>query len=486
MAAPIPRPEHARAPLSVLSAGGSSSDLVAGDLIGEKYRFESLIAEGGMGIVLRATHVELGSPVAIKVVRPEHVTDEDVVARLLAEAKIVASLRSKHVNRVLDVGRFESGVPYLVLEFLEGSDLAECLAERDHFPQGQAVDYVLQACEGLAEAHANGIVHRDLKPENLFLSEEPDGERVLKILDFGISKAPRTFSGRVLTKPWHMAGSPCYMAPEQMQGADVDGRADVWALGVVLYELCTGRLPFDAPSVSEICHCVLRQEPLPPSWLMDGLDQSLELIIFKCLRKLPEERYQSVVELAEALRPFASEPERVSRVEKVAAATIGRLGSSRTTPRRSNAWSPTTPVALATTSLPGVLLGKRTRRWRAGVMLGVSLVASAALGLLLNVPAWLAPRRSAMPVAAPSATAAAAQPSPPAADPASLVTPPELELLPAVLATPAPKAPRTAAPVRAKAPLPPTAPLVTAVVPVPASSRSKVDAWDRKSFGGRR
>ncbi|HKY34394.1 MAG TPA: serine/threonine-protein kinase [Polyangiaceae bacterium] len=490
---------------SVFDAGRWPSDLPPGQLIGNKYRFEALIAEGGMGIVLRATHVELGSQVAIKVVRPEHAANEEVVDRLLAEARIAASLRSTHVNRVLDVGRFPSGVPYLVLEYLEGSDLAERLTELGHFPPSQAVDYVLQACEGLAEAHAIGIVHRDLKPENLFLSEESDGDRVLKILDFGVSKAPRSHGGRVLTKPWQMAGSPCYMAPEQVQGADVDGRADVWALGVVLYELCTGELPFDADSVKEICLRVLSEEPVPPSWLVEDLDQTLEHIIFKCLRKQPEERYASVVELAEALRPYASDPSRVGRVEKVAATTLDRMGSGRVSQRRSDAWSPTTPITLASSRLARVPLDAAPLGHRALLVLGMSLAVGVALSGALDIPSWLAPPAPASPAlpvlpALPSpvpastldlelealaATRPAEHPRPvPEPPPAARAAP---RLAPQPLQPASSPRPASSAMIATYQPTEPNRPLPEPAAPATASSSpARLDAWDRKSFGGRR
>jgi serine/threonine-protein kinase len=175
-----------------------------GQLVGGKYRIDALIAEGGMGIVYRATHLDLECPVALKLIRPEHVENEEVIARLLTEARIAAGLRSKHVNRVLDVGRTPSGMPYLVLEYMEGSDLRAYLERRGPLPISEAADCVMQACEALAEAHAFGIVHRDLKPENLFLSEEADGGFVLKVLDFGISKAPaaRRAGARTLTNPF--------------------------------------------------------------------------------------------------------------------------------------------------------------------------------------------------------------------------------------------------------------------------------------------
>src|SRR5450755_319444 len=224
----------------------SSSDFGEGDVLAGKYRIEAVLGEGGMGIVLSATHIELGSRVAIKVLRPELAHTEDAVSRLLVEARSAASIRSEHVARVLDVGRLESGLPFLVLEHLEGRDLQQILARSGRLASQVAVDFVLQACQALSEAHSAGIVHRDLKPENLFLTYRADGTPVVKVLDFGISKR-LSHDGReaARTNPSELLGSPLYMAPEQMKGSvSIDARVDIWSLGVVLYELCTGQSPF--------------------------------------------------------------------------------------------------------------------------------------------------------------------------------------------------------------------------------------------------
>ncbi|HEY3668959.1 MAG TPA: serine/threonine-protein kinase, partial [Polyangiaceae bacterium] len=192
----------------------SSSNLAEGDLIADKYRIEAVLGEGGMGIVLRATHLDLGCQVAIKVMRPELAQCEESLNRLLVEARAAASIRSEHVARVLDVGRLENGTPFLVLEYLEGRDLAQVLSKVGHLPSRVAVDFVLQACQALCEAHGAGVVHRDLKPENLFLSHRADGTPVVKVLDFGISMR-LTREGRegARTNPSELLGSPLYMAP---------------------------------------------------------------------------------------------------------------------------------------------------------------------------------------------------------------------------------------------------------------------------------
>jgi len=302
-----------------------------------------------MGVVLRATHLDLDCTVAIKVIRPEHAQNEDFVDRLMAEARIAASLRSKYANRVLDVGRSSRGEPYLVLEYMEGEDLGRHLDENGPLDVTRAVDYILQACEALAEAHALGIVHRDLKPDNLFLCQETDGSSVLKVLDFGISKAPRSRQGgRAVTRPRDLVGTPEYMAPEQIRGASVvDARADIWTLGVILQELCTGQMPFEAESIQETLKLILAGEPASPAGQVPGLPPELLRVIDKCLKQEPDERYQNVVELAADLVSLASDGKQAGRVAKVAATTCARVNTLPGSVRSQRASAPRgTPFAV--------------------------------------------------------------------------------------------------------------------------------------------
>jgi serine/threonine-protein kinase len=284
--------------------------LPLGSVIASKYRIDSVLGAGGMGVVLAATHLDLESAVAIKVMRPEFAGNEEVVGRMLFEARAAAKLRGRHVARVLDVARLESGAPYIVMERLEGRDLADALNELHAFAVQDAVDYVLQACEGLAEAHALGIVHRDLKPENLFLALTPEGS-VLKILDFGISKdvgALFTRDSRIaLTNAGSAVGSPYYMAPEQMRASvDIDQRADIWSLGCILFELLTGTCAFDGDSLALVCAQVLN-EPAPLLRNRVGeVPEQLDAIVSRCLEKDPERRFDDVGQLAAALKDFAS------------------------------------------------------------------------------------------------------------------------------------------------------------------------------------
>ncbi len=288
----------------------SATSIRAGDVLGGRYRIERQLGVGGMGVVLAATHLELDAPVAIKVIRDEFARNEEVVGRMLFEARAAAKLRSANVVRVLDVARLESGAPYIVMERLEGCDLATLLVQSGTLPVQQVVDYVLQACEGLLEAHSLGIVHRDLKPENLFRAITHEGE-IIKVLDFGISKdtgvSPGLSPRSVMTTAGLAVGSPYYMSPEQMRAIDVDVRADIWSLGAILYELLSGHCPFEADSLPVVCARVLNDvEAAPLTALAPQVPADLSATVARCLRKNRDERFENVAELVAALRVHAS------------------------------------------------------------------------------------------------------------------------------------------------------------------------------------
>src|SRR5581483_9981572 len=222
-----------------------------GSILLGKYRVEGMLGQGGMGVVLKVTHLGLSEELAIKVLLPGAATNPEVTARFLREAQSAVRLRGEHVGRVSDVGMLPEGLPFMVMEFLRGVDLCGELARRTTLPVGEAVDYTLHACEALAEAHTLGIIHRDIKPANLFLTTRPDGTPLIKVLDFGISKASGLDS--MATRTEMVMGTPGYMSPEQMKTAkDVDARTDIWALGIVLYECLTGKRPFYGESFSAI------------------------------------------------------------------------------------------------------------------------------------------------------------------------------------------------------------------------------------------
>jgi ABC-type phosphate transport system substrate-binding protein/tRNA A-37 threonylcarbamoyl transferase component Bud32 len=283
-----------------------------GEVIAGKYRVDRVIGQGGMGVVLAATNLQLDGPVALKCMLPEAARNPEALARFLQEARTCARLRSDRIVRVFDVGVLPSGAPFLVMELLEGKDLAEHLASRGPLPVDEVIGYVLEVCEGLAEAHGLGIVHRDLKPSNLFVVPRKSGGRgSVKILDFGISKLllPVSAGGNTLAKTGEAAllGSPFYMPPEQISSAArVDGRADIWSLGVVLHELCTGQRPFVADSAPALVGKIFSEDPLPSRLLRPEVPPWLEAVILRCLRRDPDQRYPDVQALARALSGGAS------------------------------------------------------------------------------------------------------------------------------------------------------------------------------------
>ena len=261
-----------------------------------RYRVERTLGQGGMGLVLAARHLELGELFAIKLMLASTVDNPDGVERFLREARATARLKGEHVARVFDVGRLEDGTPYMVMEYLEGGDLRKLVQMRGPLPVEEAVLYVLQACDAIAEAHALGIIHRDLKPSNLLLIRRPNGSPCVKVIDFGISKM-MTPGAAELTSTGAMLGSPQYMPPEQILHFNrADARSDVWALGVVLYQLVTGRLPFDSPGST------LSEQPALPSAHRPDLPAWIDAVAVRCLEKTTERRFQSIDDLAAALR----------------------------------------------------------------------------------------------------------------------------------------------------------------------------------------
>ena len=296
-------------------AVGEPLPISVGDVVAGKYTVDAIIGVGGMGVVASATHVALGQRVALKVMRTARMNHE-TADRFLREARAAVSLKSSHVAKVLDVGTLASGLPFMVMELLEGRDLSSHLELQGALPVAEAVDYVLQACDALSEAHGLGIVHRDLKPENLFVTERRDGTPLVKVLDFGISKITTTIEisepsapRRAITHESTLMGSPMYMSPEQVRSAkNVDGRSDIWALGAILFELIAGRSAFYAESVPDIFVKILdKPAPLLEEALRDP-PAGLSATIARCLEKDREKRFQTVDELAAALSTLGIKP----------------------------------------------------------------------------------------------------------------------------------------------------------------------------------
>lgn len=280
-----------------------------GEIVNGKYRVDGTAGTGGMGVVLIATHVELGHRVAIKVLSSAEGTNDTAVERFLREGRAAASLRSDHVVRIYDVGRLESGVPFMVMELLIGEDLGSYVSAHGPVEPTQAVDWILQACNAIAEAHTTGIIHRDLKPANLFLTQRSDGSDCVKVLDFGISKrltSPDSDPCQAnLTATRQIIGSPAYMSPEQVRNSrDVDHRVDIWALGMTLYEFLSGRPAFFADTFPAVCAAIAADEPLPLREVVADIPQGLERIVLQCLEKDPAKRFASVSDLAATLLPY--------------------------------------------------------------------------------------------------------------------------------------------------------------------------------------
>jgi serine/threonine-protein kinase len=355
----------------------------AGAILCGKYRIDRVVAEGGLGIVLAATHLQLGQRVAIKYLKRSAAGLKATVDRFVREAQLASQIRSDHVVRVHDVGTLDDGGPYIVMEYLEGVDLAHVL-DAGPLHVRTAIDYVLQACDALAEAHAMGIVHRDLKPGNLFLAKRAAGSSIVKIIDFGISKgAPsRSPSGtwEHVTTAGEIFGTPVYMSPEQLRSMkSVDQRADVWALGVVLHELLTGTMPFDGASVPQLCTSILNDPPVRLTSVRPDAPRELEDVILKCLEKDRNRRYRNVAELAQELAPFAPETA-MARVEHIKRVIV-EGGSSVRPPAPSRTSLDLTAVEQG--SAPPVVITKPKRPRAMILATAASIAVAAALGLSL-------------------------------------------------------------------------------------------------------
>ena len=392
-----------------------------GRIIGGKYRIEQELAEGGLGVIVVATHVELGQKVAIKYLKPNVLADASLVARFRREAQLAASIRSDHVVRVFDVGTAEEAGPYMVMEYLEGEDLGSVLS-RGPVAVERAIDFVVQACDALAEAHAMGIVHRDLKPENLFVANRKGAAPIIKILDFGISKvneARRAIEGapraRQLTEAGERFGTPVYMSPEQLRDTGtVDSRTDIWALGVVLFELLTADLPFTGQTVPEVTANILRDPPVLLRVKRAGAGDLLEAVISKCLEKDPAMRYRNVGELVQELVSFAapnSEP-RTGRIRRVILEGGDSIRPPRPIATPATPWEPkpagTAPLSERTSgpTLDQVEIDEPSpRARRAGVWIPV-VAGFFVVALVVTVAALYATKKATVVTATPTDTVA--------------------------------------------------------------------------------
>src|SRR5688572_9761662 len=279
--------------------------LVTGDIVAERYRIGPVIGAGGMGIVYKAQHIELGTPVAIKVIRPDIAQNSSLWRRFAREARALAALHNKHVVRVHDAGTLPSGLRYLVMELLDGTDLRRLISERGAIPVPEAVDHALQVCSALGDAHRLHIIHRDIKPENIFLARFRACDPTIKLLDFGVARFLDD-SGQ-LTVPGRGVGSPRYLSPEQLQNpGSADERSDLWGVGLLLYELISGTSPFAGMNTAQICLSIC-QGPIPRLELScPAAPAELCAVVHRCLQLDPGQRFQSADELSAALEPFSS------------------------------------------------------------------------------------------------------------------------------------------------------------------------------------
>jgi serine/threonine-protein kinase len=273
--------------------------VLPGETLAGKYRVERVLGHGGMGLVVAARHLELDERVAIKFLLRKD--DPAAIERFVCEARAAAKVKNEHVCRVYDVARLETGEPYMVMEYLDGVDLADRLRAEGRLPVADVARWMIDMCAALVEAHAIGIVHRDLKPANAFLTKRSNDTSTVKILDFGISKLPS--SGGV-TSTSALLGTPIYMSPEQVASArDVDHRTDIWSLGVIMYEFVSGKPPFAGDSLIQLSVKIREADVAPLRSGVAGFDE----VVAKCLAKEREARWSSVGELAAALAPFAGQ-----------------------------------------------------------------------------------------------------------------------------------------------------------------------------------
>jgi len=447
------------------------AELTVGSVIDGKYRVDEVLGRGAMGVVVAATHLQLGERVALKFLRYRSkagVTD-DFQSRFKREARVSAKLKNEHITRVIDVGVWQAHVPYMVMDHLTGTDLRQILKTSGQLPVATAIDYTVQLCEGIAEAHAHGVVHRDLKPSNLFVTRRPDGSELVKILDFGISKwsADETELDE-LTQTGVVLGSPKYMAPEQLFGSsEVDARADVWSIGAILYEMLSGRPPFDQPTFTKICAELSTDRPPEPfAAKRSDVPSELEAVVMRCFEREPSRRVHDVATLAGDVLAAVKAPFADAVRARIAATlephnlrdplagsggmamSSGSYGAilTRSGVGQSVVRAPPSPSAESTGASPASISGPHgaeKKRW--GLWVGLIAVA------LVGGVAFLASRGSEDPAARTAATAPANVP----ANPPVTATPP------------APTPPSTASQPAATAVAPPAA---TAPLGAPASA----------------
>lgn len=447
---------HDGAGLVALDGGGPArAEELLGQVIDGRYRIESIVGRGGMGTVYAARHVVVGRPVALKVLRPGLEHREEALARFVREAQAANAVRSRAILRADDFGQLAGGGLYVVMELLEGRSLGAALRDR-LLDRAQLLHVFVQLADGLAAAHAAGVIHRDLKPDNVFLIDDPAEPLGVRILDFGVAKLVDRDAG--LTSTGVILGTPHYMAPEQARGQPVDHRADVYALGVVMYQAFTGRLPFVADSAVGVLTAAAIDEPSPPSH--SGVDAHLEGVILRCMRKAPDERFASMGEVSGALRSLAG-----GRVLPPAPSPAAPPPTTRITGPATGASIPVLMAGAGPDTTPGMTAHAPpppSRGLYLAIGAGVATVGVVAALLVAGPRGLLGGRGEGAPASPPPAGTTTevvpTSPDPPASpSPAASTASP----VPSAPGPAAPSAPRSAAP---------SAPGGSATRPVPATT----------------
>ena len=383
----------------------------AGQTVAGKYRIEGLLGTGGSGVSLLARNIHLQEPVVLKILASFTDRQSQLVKRRLERARQASRLRSAHVGRILDIGVTADALPYIATESLEGRTLEDELEEHGKLPIEEAVRWALEACAGLAEAHAAGLYHGDLKPKNIFLVDATDARpRHLKVLDFGTTSPLEGIGDQTASA---FFGSPAFVAPEQIQDPTlVDARVDLWALGVLLYQMISGKLPFEADSVSGMIVAVVYDEP----GLLSDAPYELAILIDRCLQKDPDRRPSDVGELADGLAAFAGGMGR--RLSERVAFMLDQPPASMPAQLDPEETGSFAPLSLSNPAPPRVAAPKRAAfRWRtlaglAAATMSVGLLAYTAIESARQLPA-----QTATPTTELVSTTVTAAPVPAAPDP---------------------------------------------------------------------
>jgi eukaryotic-like serine/threonine-protein kinase len=424
-----------------------------GEVVGEKYRLVRLLGEGGMGAVYEARHDVIGRRFAVKFLHAELAGHPEILARFRREAQAAGSLENENIAAVTDFGSAPDGAPYIVMEFLEGEDLAKTLARTGPLPIARAAHILIQVCRGLVAAHGRGIVHRDLKPENLLLQQRGDGGDLVKILDFGIAKLKSTEQRpEAATRTGITLGTPYYMPPEQARGQkELDERADIYALGVILFELLSAQKPHQGENYNAILYSILMGGAPRIEAFRPDLPPELANVVHRAMAGEAKDRYQSVSELSQALAPFTGRALTPAPTFSNASTVMAPHGGAAQSVRSP---SNSTRAPVAFTPNPTLQL-PQPKQSRAGLWVGLAVVLLGAAGAAAWFVTRSAPATPATPTTAAATTAVAAPPVAPALPPPTIATSapsPELAVMPAPSASPEAAPSATAVPQKASRP----------------------------------